>query len=111
MIYRGVSYKFLSLKLIYLLNSSTREALEISLKNVGRSDIKKEKDRDNYRTKVKVIVKNYELIKNCKGQYNEIFSHNIIHEWGQNKINSYFKVTKLFELINSEVWRSPIRVL
>jgi hypothetical protein len=29
-----------------------REALEISLKNVGRSDIKKEKDRDLYRTKV-----------------------------------------------------------
>jgi len=30
-----------------------KEALEISLKNVGRSDIKKEKDRDNYRTKVR----------------------------------------------------------
>ena len=26
-----------------------KEALEIALKNVGRSDIKKEKDRDNYR--------------------------------------------------------------
>lgn len=30
-----------------------KEALEISLKNVGRSDIKKEKDRDNYRMKVR----------------------------------------------------------
>jgi len=30
-----------------------KEALDISLKNVGRSDIKKEKDRDNYRTKVR----------------------------------------------------------
>jgi len=35
---------------------SFREALEISLKNVGRSDIKKEKDRDNYRTKVLVLT-------------------------------------------------------
>lgn len=30
-----------------------REALETSLKNVGRSDIKKEKDRDNYRMRVR----------------------------------------------------------
>ena len=29
-----------------------REALEVSLKNIGRSDIKKEKDRDNYRMRV-----------------------------------------------------------
>ena len=30
-----------------------KEALEIALKNVGRSDIKKEKDRDNYRTRIR----------------------------------------------------------
>ena len=30
-----------------------KEALEIALKNVGRSDIKKEKDRDNYRMKIR----------------------------------------------------------
>ncbi|XP_023324875.1 SET and MYND domain-containing protein 4 [Eurytemora carolleeae] len=30
-----------------------REALEVSLKNIGRSDIKKEKDRDNYRMRVR----------------------------------------------------------
>ena len=33
-----------------------REALETSLKNVGRSDIKKEKDRDNYRMRVRILV-------------------------------------------------------
>ena len=37
---------------LFLFLLPCREALEISLKNVGRSDIKKEKDRDNYRTKV-----------------------------------------------------------
>ena len=30
-----------------------KEALEIALKNVGRSDIKKEKDRDNYRMRIR----------------------------------------------------------
>lgn len=30
-----------------------KEALDIALKNVGRSDIKKEKDRDAYRTRIR----------------------------------------------------------
>ena len=32
---------------------NAKEALEIALKNVGRSDIKKEKDRDNYRVRIR----------------------------------------------------------
>jgi len=32
---------------------NAKEALEIALKNVGRSDIKKEKDRDNYRARIR----------------------------------------------------------
>ena len=36
-----------------------REALEVSLKNIGRSDIKKEKDRDNYRMRVSSPKNNY----------------------------------------------------
>merc|ERR1719239_1503470 len=46
-----------------------KEALEISLKNVGRSDIKKEKDRDNYRTRVRKQMTVFNVTKtlyNCE---------------------------------------------
>ena len=44
-------------------------ALETALKNVGRSDIKKEKDRDNYRTRVRKQMTVFNVTKtlyNCE---------------------------------------------
>ena len=46
-----------------------KEALEIALKNVGRSDIKKEKDRDNYRVKIRKQMTVFNVTKtlyNCE---------------------------------------------
>merc|ERR1712121_598091 len=46
-----------------------KEALETALKNVGRSDIKKEKDRDNYRTRVRKQMTVFNVTKtlyNCE---------------------------------------------
>ena len=46
-----------------------KEALETALKNVGRSDIKKEKDRDTYRTRVKKQMTVFNVTKqlyNCE---------------------------------------------
>jgi len=48
-IYKRKGHALIKMKQ-YLL---AREALEMSLKNIGRSDIKKEKDRDNYRMRVR----------------------------------------------------------
>lgn len=46
-----------------------KEALEIALKNVGRSDIKKEKDRDTYRTRIRKQMTVFNVTKtlyNCE---------------------------------------------
>lgn len=46
-----------------------KEALEIALKNVGRSDIKKEKDRDNYRMRIRKQMTVFNVTKslyNCE---------------------------------------------
>ena len=40
-----------------------KEALEIALKNVGRSDIKKEKDRDNYRVRIRKQMSVFNVTK------------------------------------------------
>jgi len=48
-----------------------KEALEIALKNVGRSDIKKEKDRDNYRMRIRKQMTVFNVTKtlyNCEKQ-------------------------------------------
>merc|ERR1719347_144639 len=44
-----------------------KDALEIALKNVGKSDIKKEKDRDNYRMRIR---KQMTVFNVCKALYN-----------------------------------------
>jgi len=46
-----------------------KDALEIALKNVGRSDIKKEKDRDNYRMRIRKQMTVFNVTKtlyNCE---------------------------------------------
>lgn len=46
-----------------------KEALEIALKNVGKSDIKKEKDRDNYRMRIRKQMTVFNVTKslyNCE---------------------------------------------